>query len=68
MTEENQNMTEKNQKMPTGELVCMAICASFLIVLFRNTGFGGILGGAIAGGGGALLGAGLYYLFASGKE
>mgnify|MGYP001460001799 FL=1 len=61
-------MTEKNQKMPFGQLVLMAICASFLIVLFRSTGFGGVLGGAIGGGSGALLGVGLYYLFSSGKE
>lgn len=61
-------MTEKNQKMPFGELVCMAICAGFLFSLFRSIGFGGVLGGAIGAGGGALLGAGIYYLFASGKK
>jgi hypothetical protein len=57
-------MTEKNQKMKFGELVCMAICASFLIALLKTMDYGGFIVGAVGGGGGALLGIGIFYLFA----
>jgi len=56
-------MTEERKKMATGELICMAVCASFLIALLRQLDFSGAIGGAIGGGGGALIGAGIYRLF-----
>ncbi|GEM_PF-2912738 len=56
-------MREKQKTMTTGQLICMAVFASFLIVLLRQLGVGGAIGGALAGGGGALIGAGIYHLF-----
>lgn len=56
-------MTKENRKIKWGEAICMLICTSLLIIVFRFLGFGRILGTAIGGACGALLGIGIYYLF-----
>ncbi len=64
----SENKSENKTEMPAGQKTCMIIGAVFLIVLFQILGIGGMLGGAIGGGGGALLGAGFYYLFTPRKS
>ncbi|NJM52614.1 MAG: hypothetical protein HC846_03965 [Blastocatellia bacterium] len=61
-------MTEKNQKMPFGQIICMALCVSLYLALSKSLGFGGgALFQGIACALAALLGAGIYYLFTLGK-
>ena len=61
-------MTNENRKIKWGEAICMIICTSLLIILFRFSGFGRVLGTVIGGVCGAFLGIGIYYLFANLKR
>jgi hypothetical protein len=63
LKKEKKVMTKENRQIKWGEAICMIICVSLLIVVFRFSGFGRLLGTALGGVCGAFLGIGIYYLF-----